>query len=79
MKFFLTLFILYIKNANIKFNYNLMSRKFIPNQKSLKSRTTNYSNFLDTYKTFNLKIENSNINQSSFSENSINLNLYNNF
>ena len=55
MKFFLTLFILYIKNANIKFNYNLMSRKFIPNQKSLKSRTTNYSNFLDTYKTIKLK------------------------
>ena len=51
----------------------------MPNLKSLTSRTNNYSKFLNTYKTFNLKIENSNISQNSFSENSINLNLYNNF
>ena len=51
----------------------------MPNLKSLTSRTNNYPKFLNIYKTFNLKIENSNISQNSFSENSINLNLYNNF
>ena len=78
MKLFLFYFFFLIKYSIIKFNNYLMSSKFKSNIKNLTSSSTNYSKFLDTYKTFNLKTENSNINQSSFSENSINLNLYNN-
>ena len=69
MKLFLFYFFFLIKYSIIKFNNYLMSSKFKSNIKNLTSISTNYSKFLDTYKTFNLKTENSNINQSSFSEN----------